>query len=152
MPLRWGRMGGEDTSLHVCIPRSLCYQWTLPFGIQCRVLWRWCKLYPSRYCDHSRTVLSHWQVKDFAKVSFDARALLENIVQIYLNLAAHDSFCQAVCQDERSYSPELFQQTQQTLRYVWLCSVWLRYDVVLLVMVSELSWLHHPSHNVYIHA
>ena len=57
------------------------------------------------------------QVKDFAAVSFDARDLLENIVQIYLNLAPHDTFCRAVCLDETSYSPEIFQQTQQTLRY-----------------------------------
>lgn len=56
------------------------------------------------------------QVKDFATVNFDARALLQNIVQIYLNLAPHDTFCRAVCLDERSYSPDIFEQTQQTLR------------------------------------
>ena len=66
---------------------------------------------------HATFFLSHCQVADFAKVSFDARALLENIVQIYLNLAAHDSFCRAVCEDRRFYSPELFEQALQTLRY-----------------------------------
>ena len=68
-------------------------------------------------CVYHAVFLSPCKVKDFAKVSFDARDLLENIVQIYLNLACHDSFCRAVCEDERSYSPELFEKTQQTLRY-----------------------------------
>ena len=68
-------------------------------------------------CMYHAVFLSPCKVKDFAKVSFDARELLEDIVQIYLNLACHDSFCRAVCEDERSYSPELFEKTQQTLRY-----------------------------------
>jgi ubiquitin conjugation factor E4 A len=55
------------------------------------------------------------KVKDFQRVGFDAKELLHSIVLIYVDLSEHREFCRAVCNDERSYSPELLEEAQKTL-------------------------------------
>jgi ubiquitin conjugation factor E4 B len=50
------------------------------------------------------------RVKDPAKYHFDLRVLLQEILQIYLNLAGEEEFIRAVAGDGRSYRKELFEK------------------------------------------
>ncbi|BFZ02587.1 hypothetical protein BsWGS_05626 [Bradybaena similaris] len=49
-------------------------------------------------------------VKDKENYDFKPQETVLNISAIYLNLQTSDHFCQAVFQDQRSYTPQLFQQ------------------------------------------
>jgi len=49
-------------------------------------------------------------VKDKKNYDFKPQEMVHNISSIYLNLQSSDLFCQAILEDERSYSSELFPQ------------------------------------------
>lgn len=55
------------------------------------------------------------QVKDQKEYSFDPADTVLNICKIYVNLSKCDSFCVAVSQDGRSYSPQLFKLAEDVL-------------------------------------
>jgi ubiquitin conjugation factor E4 B len=55
------------------------------------------------------------RVEDPKKYHFDARALLSEFIDIYLNLGSKQTFIDAVAADGRSYKPENFQNASQIL-------------------------------------
>ncbi|XP_059163958.1 ubiquitin conjugation factor E4 A-like [Physella acuta] len=57
-------------------------------------------------------------VKDKENYEFKPQETVSNISAIYLNLQSSDDFCQAVFQDERSFSPELFIQASQVMEKI----------------------------------
>jgi ubiquitin conjugation factor E4 A len=57
-------------------------------------------------------------VKDKENYDFKPQETVLNISAIYLNLQSSDQFCQAVFQDQRSYTAHLFQQTCQVLEKI----------------------------------
>lgn len=57
-------------------------------------------------------------MKNFDEVEFKPREVVSCICAIYLNLSSERSFCEAVCRDERSYSPELFQSAIEVLEQI----------------------------------
>ena len=57
----------------------------------------------------------HSQVKDKKEFEFDPAHTVKEICAIYLNLNDCEEFCLAVSQDGRSYSPELFQYSENIL-------------------------------------
>lgn len=58
------------------------------------------------------------KVKNFEEVEFKPKEVVTCICEIYLNLASEHQFCEAVCRDERSYSPELFQSAIEVLEQI----------------------------------
>ena len=56
------------------------------------------------------------KVHDFDKFNFDPGQLVKKITQIYLQLGAHEDFCQAIVKDSRSYSGDLFRSAVEVLR------------------------------------
>uniref|UniRef100_A0A0B7A894 Ubiquitin conjugation factor E4 A n=1 Tax=Arion vulgaris TaxID=1028688 RepID=A0A0B7A894_9EUPU len=59
-----------------------------------------------------------FSVKDKENYDFKPQETVLNISAIYLNLQNSDQFCQAVFQDQRSYTPDLFKQTCQVLEKI----------------------------------
>uniref|UniRef100_A0A1Y1K3I1 Ubiquitin conjugation factor E4 A n=1 Tax=Photinus pyralis TaxID=7054 RepID=A0A1Y1K3I1_PHOPY len=57
----------------------------------------------------------NFKVKDFKEYSFDPAATVLDICKIYVNLKESDSFCLAISQDGRSYSPQLFELAEVVL-------------------------------------
>ncbi|KAK4872457.1 hypothetical protein RN001_014486 [Aquatica leii] len=57
----------------------------------------------------------NFKVKDFKEYHFDPAATVLDICKIYVNLKESDSFCLAVSQDGRSYSPQLFTLAEDVL-------------------------------------
>jgi len=55
------------------------------------------------------------KVKNPEKYKFDPRALLSDIVQVFLNLSDEEEFVRAVAEDGRSYKKELFDWTAEIL-------------------------------------
>jgi ubiquitin conjugation factor E4 B len=65
------------------------------------------------------TKSTNLKVQDPAQYGFDPKALLAEIVDVYLNLGGKDSFILAVARDGRSYHPDTFSKASQLLaRYV----------------------------------
>ena len=56
------------------------------------------------------------KVKNPEKYKFNPRALLSDVVQIFLNLSDQEEFAKAVAEDGRSYKKELFEGTVDILR------------------------------------
>ena len=56
------------------------------------------------------------RVKNPEKYKFDPRALLSDLVQVFLNLSDEEEFAKAVAQDGRSYKKGLFDSTVDILR------------------------------------
>uniref|UniRef100_A0A2C9LVW6 Ubiquitin conjugation factor E4 A n=1 Tax=Biomphalaria glabrata TaxID=6526 RepID=A0A2C9LVW6_BIOGL len=56
-----------------------------------------------------------FSVKDKESIEFKPQETVSNISSIYLNLQSSDLFCQAVFQDERSYSSNLFAQATEVM-------------------------------------
>ena len=56
------------------------------------------------------------QVKNLSEFHFKPQQLVSDIVDIYLNLGEEESFCKAVATDKRSYSPNLFKQSERVLK------------------------------------
>lgn len=56
-----------------------------------------------------------FKVNNPSEYSFDPAATVLNICRIYVNLKESDSFCLAVSQDGRSYSPKLFVLAEDVL-------------------------------------
>jgi len=56
------------------------------------------------------------KVKNPEKYKFDPRALLSDIVQVFLNLSDEEEFVRAVAEDGRSYKKELFDGTVDILK------------------------------------
>lgn len=56
------------------------------------------------------------KVKNPEKYKFDPKALLSDIVQVFLNLSDEEEFARAVAEDGRSYKRELFEGTVDILR------------------------------------
>ncbi|KAJ7644172.1 ubiquitin elongating factor core-domain-containing protein [Roridomyces roridus] len=54
------------------------------------------------------------EVRDREKLKFDPKALLSDILQVFLNLSDQEAFIKAVANDGRSYSQELFERAAQT--------------------------------------
>lgn len=54
-------------------------------------------------------------MKEPEKYSFDPIDTVLNICKIYVNLKESDSFCLAISQDGRSYSPQLFNYAEDVL-------------------------------------
>lgn len=59
--------------------------------------------------------VSSFQVKDKNEFKFDPAKTVLEICRIYINLEKCDGFCLSVSQDGRSYSPKLFEYTEQVL-------------------------------------
>ncbi|RZC37889.1 ubiquitin conjugation factor E4 A [Asbolus verrucosus] len=57
----------------------------------------------------------NFKVKDQKEYSFDPATTVLNICKIYVNLKGSDSFCLAISQDGRSYSPQLFTLAEDVL-------------------------------------
>ncbi|EEZ99810.1 Ubiquitin conjugation factor E4 A-like Protein [Tribolium castaneum] len=57
----------------------------------------------------------NFKVKDSKEYSFDPATTVLNICKIYVNLKESSSFCLAVSQDGRSYSPQLFSYAEDVL-------------------------------------
>ncbi|KAK5639980.1 hypothetical protein RI129_010791 [Pyrocoelia pectoralis] len=57
----------------------------------------------------------NFKVKDFKEYSFDPAATVLDICKIYVNLKESNSFCLAISQDGRSYSPQLFELAEVVL-------------------------------------
>lgn len=57
----------------------------------------------------------NFKVKDQKEYHFDPADTVMNICKIYVNLKESDSFCLAVSQDGRSYSPQLFTLAEDVL-------------------------------------
>ncbi|XP_067950362.1 ubiquitin conjugation factor E4 A-like [Watersipora subatra] len=62
--------------------------------------------------------MKEFKVKDFDKSEFKPSVVVSEICQIYLNLSHSAEFCQAVSADGRSYSPQLFPQTERVLKKI----------------------------------
>lgn len=60
-------------------------------------------------------IVSEFQVKDKNEFKFDPAKTVLEICRIYINLEKCDGFCLSVSQDGRSYSPKLFEYTEQVL-------------------------------------
>ena len=58
------------------------------------------------------------KVKNFEEVEFKPREIVSIICDIYLNLGTETRFCQAVCQDGRSYSADLFTSAIEILNQI----------------------------------
>ncbi|KAJ6508731.1 ubiquitin elongating factor core-domain-containing protein [Mycena sanguinolenta] len=54
------------------------------------------------------------EVRDREKLKFNPKALLSDIIQVFLNLSDQEEFVKAVAGDGRSYSQELFDRAAQT--------------------------------------
>ncbi|KAJ7761518.1 ubiquitin conjugation factor E4 [Mycena maculata] len=54
------------------------------------------------------------EVRDREKLKFNPKALLSDIIQVFLNLSDQEEFIKAVAGDGRSYSQELFERAAQT--------------------------------------
>ncbi|KAF8139503.1 ubiquitin elongating factor core-domain-containing protein [Mycena galopus ATCC 62051] len=54
------------------------------------------------------------EVRDREKLKFNPKALLSDIIQVFLNLSDQEEFVRAVAGDGRSYSQELFERAAQT--------------------------------------
>ncbi|KAI0882637.1 ubiquitin conjugation factor E4 [Annulohypoxylon maeteangense] len=59
---------------------------------------------------------SNLKVEDAKKYHFDAKALLSDFVDIYINLKTKPAFIDAVAADGRSYKPKNFQKTSVLLK------------------------------------
>lgn len=59
-----------------------------------------------------------FKVKNFDEVEFKPREVVSCICAIYLNLSTETAFCEAICRDERSYSPELFTSAIEILEQI----------------------------------
>ncbi|KAI1214280.1 ubiquitin conjugation factor E4 [Annulohypoxylon truncatum] len=59
---------------------------------------------------------SNLKVEDAKKYHFDAKALLSDFVDIYINLKSKPTFIEAIAADGRSYKPKNFQKTSTLLR------------------------------------
>lgn len=57
----------------------------------------------------------NFKVKDQKEYSFDPALTVLNICKIYVNLKDSESFCLAISQDGRSYSPQLFTLAEDVL-------------------------------------
>ncbi|KAB7507920.1 Ubiquitin conjugation factor E4 A [Armadillidium nasatum] len=55
------------------------------------------------------------KVKDMEKYEFKPAEIVSDICTIYIHLSKEPEFCNAVCADDRSYSPELFNQACNVL-------------------------------------
>lgn len=58
------------------------------------------------------------KVKNLSQFHFKPQQLVSDIVDIYLNLGEDKSFCKAVATDKRSYSPNLFKQSERVLKLI----------------------------------
>lgn len=58
------------------------------------------------------------KVKNLSEFHFKPQMLVSDISDIYLNLGEEDSFCRAVATDKRSYSPNLFKQSERVLKLI----------------------------------
>lgn len=58
------------------------------------------------------------KVKNLSEFHFKPQMLVSDISDIYLNLGEKDSFCRAVATDKRSYSPNLFKQSERVLKLI----------------------------------
>ncbi|RDD45100.1 Ubiquitin conjugation factor E4 A [Trichoplax sp. H2] len=56
-----------------------------------------------------------FKVKDFSEFHFKPDQLICNIALIYTQLGQSESFCKAITEDERSYTPQLFYQIERVL-------------------------------------
>ncbi|KAI1453518.1 ubiquitin conjugation factor E4 [Annulohypoxylon moriforme] len=59
---------------------------------------------------------SNLKVEDAKKYHFDAKSLLSDFVDIYINLKSKPAFIEAVAADGRSYKPKNFQKTSVLLK------------------------------------
>lgn len=57
-------------------------------------------------------------MKNLSQYHFKPQQLVSDIVDIYLNLGEDESFCKAVATDKRSYSPNLFKQSERVLKLI----------------------------------
>jgi len=54
------------------------------------------------------------EVRDREKLKFNPKALLSDIIQVFLNLSDQEEFIKAVASDGRSYSQDLFERAANT--------------------------------------
>ncbi|KAF9077770.1 ubiquitin elongating factor core-domain-containing protein [Rhodocollybia butyracea] len=59
--------------------------------------------------------MTNLKVREPAKLRFDPRALLSDVLQIYLNLSDQPEFTRAIAADERSYRKELFETAESIM-------------------------------------
>lgn len=58
------------------------------------------------------------KVKNLSEFHFKPQQLVSDIIDMYLNLGEEESFCRAVATDKRSYSPNLFKQSERVLKLI----------------------------------
>jgi hypothetical protein len=87
------------------------------------------------------------QVKDQKEYEFDPASIVMDICKIYVHLHESDSFCLAVSQDGRSYSPHLFTFAQDVLGKLY-AFVSLRLLNVLIWLALQLSVQDVPDMNL----
>ncbi|KAL9957844.1 hypothetical protein ACROYT_G034792 [Oculina patagonica] len=56
------------------------------------------------------------KAKNLSEFHFKPQQLVSDIIDMYLNLGEEESFCRAVATDKRSYSPNLFKQSERVLK------------------------------------
>lgn len=62
------------------------------------------------------------KVKDPKRVGFHPKTLLKEILQVFLHLAPHQAFVEAMARDGRSYRPEIFSKAASIAQRHMLCS------------------------------
>ncbi|CAD5117321.1 DgyrCDS6107 [Dimorphilus gyrociliatus] len=63
-----------------------------------------------------------FKTKDLSAYEFKPSEILIDICRIYLNLSQSEEFCLAVIKDERSFSVNLFQEAEATLKRIGPCT------------------------------
>lgn len=66
------------------------------------------------------------KVKNFDEVRFKPKEMVSIICDIYLNLGENRQFCEAICRDGRSYSPDLFQSAIEVLEQIGRDPLWIQ--------------------------
>lgn len=66
------------------------------------------------------------KVKNFDEVKFKPKDMVSIICDIYLNLGENRKFCEAICRDGRSYSPDLFQSAIEVLEQIGRDPLWIQ--------------------------
>ncbi|RNA43137.1 Ubiquitin conjugation factor E4 A [Brachionus plicatilis] len=79
------------------------------------------------------------KVRNFDEVKFKPKEMVSIICDIYLNLGENRQFCEAICRDGRSYSPDLFQSAIQVLEQIGRDPLWIEQFVEFYTKVDSIS-------------
>lgn len=57
-----------------------------------------------------------YKVKDMEQILFKPKIVIKYVIRLYINLSKHESFVQEIVRDDRSFSPEVFNNSVTLLR------------------------------------